>query len=366
MLKPLATLLLTDDRRQRIRLQQAGFALLLMIASVACLHLAVAVGAAPASPWVFAWSATCVVGFVIVGLLIRTGATRDLADPSLTVVQMVHAIACAAWGYALSGEAHPMAPLMLAVILMFGMFGMSTRQVMGVAVYAAAVFGAVVAWMPMRDPANFHAAPDGVQYLVTLIMLTGVVILTRLLHQFRDRLRERKEALEVAVAHIQRLATHDELTGLINRRHMQELLEAERLRSQRDRHTWCAALIDIDHFKRINDQHGHACGDEVLRALGQRAVALIRKTDSLGRWGGEEFVLLMPNTPLAAAHNSLDRLREHFHQHPLSIGSISLSLSFSAGVTEHRFGETVAQTLERADKLAYQAKTLGRNRVEQG
>jgi len=86
----------------------------------------------------------------------------------------------------------------------------------------------------------------------------------------------------------------------------------------------------------------------------------------LARWGGEEFVLLLPNTPIASATTSLERLREHFHAHPLVVHGMELPVSFSAGLTEHLRGETVAQTLERADKLCYQAKTLGRNRVERG
>jgi diguanylate cyclase (GGDEF)-like protein len=172
--------------------------------------------------------------------------------------------------------------------------------------------------------------------------------------------------LEAALAHIHRLATHDDLTGLVNRRHMQELLENERMRLERSEQDWCVALIDLDHFKSVNDAHGHAIGDEVLRALSRNAHTLIRRTDVLARWGGEEFVLLLPNTPLGMATISLERLREHVHAHPLVVHGIALPVSFSAGLTEHLRGETVAQTLERADKLCYAAKTLGRNRVERG
>jgi diguanylate cyclase (GGDEF)-like protein len=182
----------------------------------------------------------------------------------------------------------------------------------------------------------------------------------------RDRLRRQKVELEAALAHIHRLATHDDLTGLVNRRHMQELLENERMRLERSEQDWCVALIDLDHFKAVNDAHGHAIGDEVLRALSRHAHTLIRRTDVLARWGGEEFVLLLPNTPLGMAVTSLERLREHFHANPLVVQGIELPVSFSAGLTEHLRGETIAQTLERADKLCYRAKTLGRNRVERG
>jgi diguanylate cyclase (GGDEF)-like protein len=366
LLNRLSRLLLTDDRQQRIRLAQAGLASLLMLYCVGCMQVGAALGIVERGWPLVAWTATSVIGFVAVGAVIRSGLTRRLADPSLTTFQMVYSIACAAWGYAIAGSAHAFTPMMVAVILMFGMFGMSTRQVVWVALYAASLFGAVMAWCSAHDPDRYPPRTDLLVFLVMLAVLAGVVILTMRLHRMRDRMKERSLALQEAVAQIERLATHDELTGLVNRRHMQQLLEEERARSQRDRHPWCVALIDIDHFKRINDAHGHACGDEVLRALGQRAAALIRRTDSLCRWGGEEFVLLLPGATLTTAQSSIDRVREHFHEHPLQVGAISLSLSFSAGVTEHRFGESVAQTLERADQLAYRAKQHGRNRVEPG
>ena len=148
------------------------------------------------------------------------------------------------------------------------------------------------------------------------IMVAGVGVLTVRLHRMRDRLRRQKVELEAALAHIHRLATHDDLTGLVNRRHMQELLENERMRLERSEQDWCVALIDLDHFKSVNDAHGHAIGDEVLRALSRHAHALIRRTDVLARWGGEEFVLLLPNTPIGMATISLERLREHFHAQP--------------------------------------------------
>jgi diguanylate cyclase (GGDEF)-like protein len=362
----LVAIVLTHDPRQRIRLAQAGLAMLLMAGCVASMHVGVALGIVDGGRALDVWTALSIAGFVIVGVLIRTGAAARFADPSLAVFQMAFSIACAAWGYAIAGSAHVVAPIMLAVILMFGMFGMTTRQVVGVAVYATVLFGAVMAWKTRDDPARYVASSDLLVFLVMLTMIAGVVILSTRLHRMRDRLRERTDALEVALAHIQRLATHDELTGLVNRRHMQAMLEGERDRSQRDGHAWCIALLDLDHFKRLNDAHGHACGDEALRALGHRTAALIRKTDALGRWGGEEFVLLLPATTLDAAHRSVDRVREHFHQHAFQVDTLSLTLSFSAGVTEHRPGETVAQTLERADRLMYRAKEQGRNRVEAG
>jgi diguanylate cyclase (GGDEF)-like protein len=357
--------LLTTDRRQRIRLAQSWLACLLLFCCVLSLHLAAAFDLIDRGP-LWWWSAASLAGMLLVIGVIRSGANRTLADPAMTMPQMLYAILCAAWAYSIAGQAHHIVGIILAVILMFGMFGLTTRQIIWVGIYVLVLFGMVVVLMVQRDPAHYAAGSETVYFVMLCIMVTGVGLLTVRLHRMRDRLRRQKLELEAALAHIHRLATHDELTGLVNRRHMQELLESERLRIARTEQDWCVALLDLDHFKAVNDAHGHAVGDEVLRALSRHAHTLIRRTDVLARWGGEEFVLLLPNTPIAMATVSLERLREHFHATPVVVHEIRLSLSFSAGLTEHRRGETVAQTLERADKLCYQAKTLGRNRVERG
>jgi diguanylate cyclase (GGDEF)-like protein len=357
--------LLTTDRRQRIRLAQAWLAFLLTGLCALALHLANALGMVESGP-VWWWTGASLAGMFLVVIVIRSGLNERLADPAMTMQQMLYAILCAAWIYTFTGQAHSFVGLILAVILMFGMFGLTTRQVVWVGIYALALFGFVMALSAQRDPDRYPAGGELVYFIMLCIMVAAVGLLTVRLHRMRDRLRRQKVELEGALAHIQRLATHDDLTGLVNRRHMQELLETERMRLERGEQHWCVALIDLDHFKSVNDAHGHAVGDEVLRSLSRQAHTLIRRTDVLARWGGEEFVMLMPDTPIGMGATSLERLRAHVSATPLVIHGIELPVSFSAGLTEHRRGESVAQTLERADKLCYRAKTLGRNRVEHG
>ena len=364
-LRTLVDALLTTDRHQRIRLAQAWLASLMMCCCVLALHISAAFGLVDNGP-IWWWSAASVAGLLVVVTVIRTGLNKRFADPALTMQQMLYAILCAAWAYSFAGIAHNLVGIILAVILMFGMFGLSSRQVLWVGIYTLALFGLVMGIASQRSPDHYPAGEELVYFMMLCIMVIGVGLLTVRLHRMRDRLRRQKVELEAALAHIHRLATHEDLTGLVNRRHMQELLENERMRLERSEQDWCVALIDLDHFKSVNDAHGHAIGDEVLRALSRHAHTLIRRTDVLARWGGEEFVLLLPNTPIGMATISLERLREHFYANPLVVRGIELPVSFSAGLTEHLRGETVAQTLERADKLCYQAKTLGRNRVERG
>jgi diguanylate cyclase (GGDEF)-like protein len=364
-LRALSNALLTRDRLQRLRLAQAWLACALLFCCVLVLHAAAAFGLTDDGP-LWWWSAASLAGMLTVVIVIRSGLNKQLADPAMTIQQMLYSVLCAAWAYSFAGGAHMIVGLILAVILMFGMFGLSSRQVIWVGIYVLAMFGIVMGLMSQRNPDRYPLGGEVVYFIMLCVMVAGVGALTVRLHRMRDRLRRQKVELEAALAHIHRLATHDDLTGLVNRRHMQELLENERMRLERSEQDWCVALIDLDHFKSVNDAHGHAIGDEVLRALSRHAHTLIRRTDVLARWGGEEFVLLLPNTPLGMAVTSLERLREHFYATPLVVHGIELPVSFSAGLTEHLRGETVAQTLERADKLCYQAKTLGRNRIERG
>ena len=124
--------------------------------------------------------------------------------------------------------------------------------------------------------------------------------------------------------------------------------------------------LDLDHFKRVNDKHGHAAGDAVLRAFAETAQTTLRRSDVLARWGGEEFVLLQADTSMSLAKATTERLREQLAKLELACGEGTLQVSFSAGLTEYRPGELLTQTLERADRLLYEAKAQGRNLVVAG
>jgi diguanylate cyclase (GGDEF)-like protein len=356
-------LLLSLDRRQRFRLAQTWLAGVLVLGVIGALHVGAAMGYVDPGP-LWWWTAATGGGMVGVLAIIRSGLNRRLHDPALTMPQMLYGVVCSAWAYTFTGDAHAIAFLLLAMVLMFGAFGLSVRQILGLGAFTLVLFGAVMAAMARRDPLHYPARLEACYFAALCAMVCGLALLTVRLQSLRERLHRQKTELEAALAHIQRLATHDELTGLVNRRRMQELLESERLRSRRSGATWCLAVIDLDHFKRVNDTHGHAIGDAVLRGMSHHAQALVRKTDVLARWGGEEFVLLLPDTALPLAALSLDRLRAHFESAPLQVQGLALRLSFSAGITQHLPGESVAQTFERADHLCYEAKAHGRNRVE--
>jgi diguanylate cyclase (GGDEF)-like protein len=160
------------------------------------------------------------------------------------------------------------------------------------------------------------------------------------------------------------LAMHDELTGLYNRRHFIEIAEAELGRVRRTNGSLCLAMVDIDHFKRVNDFFGHAVGDLALKELASAMRETLRGSDVPARLGGEEFVVLLNDTGLDGAVTVTERLRERIGRSEVRAGQDRVArFTISAGVAELVGGETLDSLLARADEALYRAKAEGRNRT---
>ncbi len=172
-----------------------------------------------------------------------------------------------------------------------------------------------------------------------------------------ERLREHSENFE-------RQAREDSLTGLHNRRSADAFLEAASLRADADGTPLSVVLIDLDHFKAVNDRHSHAVGDSALRMAAMELRRHAREGDLAARWGGEEFVLVLPGIDLIGARVVAERMRAAVAALDLSGLADGLSLTLSAGIAEHIRGESGSRLVSRADDLLYQAKNRGRNRVE--
>jgi diguanylate cyclase (GGDEF)-like protein len=163
---------------------------------------------------------------------------------------------------------------------------------------------------------------------------------------------------------LRRMSRHDSLTGLLNRRAMEELLFAQVQRSVRAREPFAVMMLDLDHFKRVNDHYGHAVGDQALKHVSKLLRGSVREVDSLARFGGEEFVVLMPGASLVQAQPMAERLRERLCATPLVVADTTVPLSISIGIAQWRGGqEDLSQLLVRADTALFQAKGQGRNRV---
>jgi len=163
-------------------------------------------------------------------------------------------------------------------------------------------------------------------------------------------------------------SVRDSLTGCFNRHHALEVMDGELRRARRSRLPLALVMLDLDHFKAVNDQYGHLCGDAVLATVGQRMKAVLRGSDLKCRWGGEEFLVLLPDTPAAGAERVADLLRHDLAEHPVvwRVGNVEVAIRITAslGLTAVTPGETdVTAIIARADAALYQAKANGRNCV---
>jgi len=178
-----------------------------------------------------------------------------------------------------------------------------------------------------------------------------------------ERARAKVAELEAELARVSAALREDALTGALNRRGLDEALEREASRAQRYGSELCLAVIDLDNFKKLNDRFGHQAGDAALRHLVSVVRPMLRPSDSIGRYGGEEFVLLLPETPLRDARVVVERLQRELTRQFFLHNNEKVLVTFSAGVARMLPGESGSQTLGRADQAMFQAKRSGRNRV---
>ncbi|WP_051529398.1 GGDEF domain-containing protein [Meiothermus cerbereus] len=214
-----------------------------------------------------------------------------------------------------------------------------------VAYYLLSVLGGLVSLL--LYPPSMSALNSIAQfYLANLAFLVLLNIYAQL--------RETMVAME-------QLAHTDHLTRLTNRRGLEPLLKRELQRAERYGPSIAVLLIDLDHFKKVNDHYGHAIGDQVLREVALRLDLYLRQADTVARWGGEEFLILAPATDLAQAEQLATRLVEAVRDKPV-LGDISITLSI--GVSCYRARDSLESLVHRADEALYRAKALGRNRHE--
>lgn len=162
---------------------------------------------------------------------------------------------------------------------------------------------------------------------------------------------------------MERLATMDGLTRLFNRRKMREMLERERVRFERDKKPFIIAITDIDHFKKVNDNYGHDCGDYVLKEVSQLMKSCLRKQDVIARWGGEEFLIMLPETELEGAVNVFEKIRQVIAATRYRFADHEFSVTMTFGVAVFDGSQHIDGCIKQADQALYKGKHAGRNQV---
>lgn len=237
---------------------------------------------------------------------------------------------------------------LIAVMLSGPYIALDRRDLLLLNVLPVVVIGTVM----------YAAGLDRFAVINAWVFIALAIAVSLLLARVFEAANRRAFALE---QQLMREARTDALTGLLNRRALEEFAQLELKRSDRFGTPLSAILCDIDHFKAINDRDGHAAGDRVIRAVGERLRAELRETDAFGRWGGEEFIAILPDTPAAAAQVLAERMRAAIEAGPVGDGGPRVTVSL--GVAQRAPGGAWDQLVKAADEALYRAKAQGRNRV---
>ena len=317
---------------------------------------------------------------VIFFVLLRSGLNRYWPDPSLTLPQMLVATFWVMMLMALAPQVRGILLMLYVVVFLFGVFRLSRREYLLLTALALVAYGLVV----LRDLYQHNSAiPMTIEALQSVVLAATLVWLAffgSYVGRLRTTVSRRNAELAAALRQNRELAIHDDLTGTYNRRHIIALLEEERVRARRTGRSFCVCLMDLDHFKEINDRHGHLAGDDVLKQFAERVLGEVRvldrigrdgkhpepeaDTSTFGRYGGEEFLLVLPETGVDGAMSCAERIRQRVAEIEFRTENGPLDMTVSCGITAHCPGEDIRTTLSRADQALYLAKDRGRNRIE--
>lgn len=339
-----------DDPRQRLRFRRYLIAAGTSLMFVMLLALCYEKGLLALRPFAVVSTGIVLAMAVFYGLF-RSGWNLKARDPSLTVPMMLCAIAAVTYVLHHVGSASGAFLLMYPVILFFGIFRLRTAAMLQLSALILAAYAPIM-WS--RGPAPVqpdHPYVHVLQWVVLAAVLIWFSMMGGYVHNLRARLRQ---------------SEHDELTGAYTRRRILDILMHEKTRCDRGAGPLSVCVIDVDLFKQVNDTRGHRVGDRVLQTFAKIVQGELRTIDFLGRYGGEEFLLVLTQTGLEGARECAERVREQIEHKTVAVFGSAAGITASIGVTEYRSGEQLGDTVDRADAALYRAKSDGRNRVYAG
>ena len=346
-----------DNAQQALRLRRYFFA---VMTSILVLYFFVVVHIfgymeLRGLKWTAAGMFTC---FIVFYLLFRSNLNLRFRDPSLTTVQMLSAIFITTMAaFYMQSEARGVILPVLLMIFYFGVYRLDTSQMTTQALITIACYGIMIGLLRLYKPDALNMQLEILRWWILAVVSLWFALMSGHVSNLRKELAVRKASIEA-------LLERDDLTGVGNRRFLTHMLEQEKSRSDRSGTMFCLAMLDLDYFKKVNDSYGHQAGDKVLKVFAQVAQADLRKIDYFGRFGGEEFMLIMSETALDGALVKAERLRNNVEQTRYNDIDPHLVETVSIGIAEYRRGESIEQVQLRADKMMYKAKSKGRNRIE--
>ena len=353
----------SDDEQQHLRIRRFFNSVVLYMLCCVPVGLSVYHGFVPLRI-MLVWLTIAVFCNASIYLVMRLGYNKRLADPSLTMPQLMLAIGMV---FAVQIHVGPMRGsflLALMVAFVFGCFKLSTRQLLWLSLLAIVAYAATLPIISRVEGSRFQPAIEMTLWVTFAIFIPSLAMVAGSVSEMRKKLAATNKLLAEAVRKVTDLATRDELTDAYNRRYLLEMLSHEKNRADRGGGAFCICMIDLDHFKAVNDTYGHCAGDAVLKGLADTVRACLRNTDLLARYGGEEFILFWPQTSLDLAHLCVERIMKAMQDVRFEGLPPEFRITMSAGIAQYYLPEEITTLIERADAALYEAKRRGRNRIE--
>ena len=339
-------------RHQALRLRRFGLAVLTYAMGFAIMALCSAVGLLPPERLGWIGLAFVLCNGILFGLFYANFNLR-FADPSLTQLQILLGVGMVFGILILGAHTHFLALPFYSSLFVFAMLQMSKREVLRLEFIVLCSYGLAVAIRNTLYAGQIDVRIELIYLVLVILSSVWFAFAAGYISALRSRVKASRLALE-------QLAIRDALTGVWNRRHIDSLLAAEVERKARFGGQLSVCMVDLDHFKSINDQFGHPVGDSVLKQVAEYMQAQLRTTDQIGRFGGEEFLILLPGIALKDTVDCAQRLLH-------SIAALELlpnqprPVTISIGISECAADESPARLVERADRALYAAKENGRN-----
>ncbi len=330
--------------RQALRLRWINMALTLYVICFVIAWFCNQAGILAIEPILYAMPIAIAFHLVLYGILF-SGFNLRFRDPSLTLLQLAAATVFIMYGAYHTDEARPIFLLLYTVPFLFGAFRLPVFQHALAAGFAMACHAFVIYMVNQERPDAINVTQESLQWATQAIVLLCIVAIGHTLQRIRKQ------------------ASTDQLTGVLNRHQIVANLAREQQRRNRGGPAFSVCFLDVDHLKTVNDRYGHGVGDQLLRRLATEISTQLRGMDDFGRFGGDEFIIALPDTRLASALKICARVQQRTGTVVLNDLGIPDQVTVSIGVAESNPGESIEALLARADQALYRAKHAGRDRV---
>lgn len=304
------------------------------------------------------------VGNLIFPILVITGWNKKFKDPSLTTVQMFWATSTTMIALYFLNETRSVMLMLVLLVIMFGSLNYSRLRILFMILYSIVCYIFIIFLLKDIPSAHLNLSREAIILFVYSLVAFSYSILARELMGLRKHMKEKAGILTSSLNRVELESLTDVLTGIGNRRYLEHILELQdSLISRKEKYFFSLCMVDLDHFKKINDTHGHKIGDKILQEFCTIIKSLLRKTDHFGRYGGEEFIIISPFTNIEEMEKLAQRIRIAIEETIVVENNVNIKFTASIGVTMYHPSDSIKGVLNRADEALYLAKERGRNQI---